>query len=66
MKTRAELDPLFVALENDIPKLKRNMNTFFRRFEARVEQIQSEEMAEDTDYVFGRLVRMLESAGIDT
>ena len=56
------VDDLLSQLEQDIPQLRNDMNTFYPAFEERACQIFA---LEDNDRVHQRLMQMLRDAGLE-
>ncbi len=65
MLTEPEIERRLAEIEAEIPRLRRNMNTFFREFEDRADRLCGEVRDDQQDYVLDRLAAMVERAGIN-
>ena len=65
MLHKSEIDARLRAIEAEIPRLRQNMNTFYRAFEDRADRLCCEVEAECQQYVLDELNAMVERAGIN-
>ncbi|HBN54995.1 MAG TPA: hypothetical protein DD456_13500 [Stenotrophomonas sp.] len=65
MLTDNEIDDRLAQIEAEIPRLRRNMNTFPREFEDRADRLCGEVSDDQQDYVLDRLRAMVQRAGIN-
>lgn len=65
MLRKSEIDARLRAIEAEMPRLRRDMNTFYRAFEDRVDQLCCEVDPSDQDYVLDELNALVDRAGIN-
>ena len=65
MYSRTCINDLLAELAADIPRMMRNMNTFFREYEDRSEQILAATAPEDQAYTMEVLKAFVDRAGIN-
>ena len=65
MLHKSEIDARLRAIEAEIPRLRRNMNMFFRAFEDRADRLCCEVDPACQDYVLDELNAMIKRAGIN-
>lgn len=65
MLHKSEIDARLKAIEAEIPRLRKNMNTFYRAFEDRADRLCCEVDPACQDYVLAELNAMIERAVIN-
>ncbi len=65
MLTDNEIEDRLAQIEAEIPRLRRNMNMFFREFEDRTDRLCGEVSDDQQDYVLDRLQEMVTRAGVN-
>ena len=65
MLHKSEIDARLRAIEAEIARLRKNMNTFYRAFEDRAHRLCCEVEAKSQQYVLDELNAMVERAGIN-
>ncbi len=65
MLSDEEIEKRLAEIEAEIPRLRRDLNTFPREFENRTDRLCGEVRDDQQDYVLDRLQAMVERAGIN-
>jgi len=65
MLSQQEIENRLAEIEAEIPRLRLDMNTFYREFEDLTDRLCEDVRDDQQEYVLGRLREMVDRAGIN-
>lgn len=65
MLSQQEIENRLAEIEAEIPRLRLDMNTFYREFEDRTDRLCEDVSDDQQEYVLDRLREMVDRAGIN-